>query len=877
MHHQIFPSQDTYLTDRPNNLDVLNFGVDEILQAGTQNKFTGFISPTKDYTYINATFDGVGVSYFNGTFTGSVHGPTGSSYAVLSGNGIILSSSYFSGNITSGSFNGLFTGSFDVGGFTGSIASGSQICFLGTASGVDTREARSRQYMTQSYADHALIQFDITAISKSIASGGIVSASSVSFHLKVKICNEVELPEEYTIYAAPISESWVGGDGYMSDGGSDKGASWVYRDYNGGTPWSASGGTMATPYCSQSFKYKSADLNMDVTPIVNLWLTGSPNYGFIIFSSDELHPTGSGFLLKYFSNETNTIYSPVLDVGWDDWKFVTGSFNTSSFQIVQISGSNLAVNNSGSWFDGIGGVHGNFTASSDLNFGSHYIMSSGDMTYYCDHFVQQFTGSLTGSFFGWAQVSAGTFSGSGTFYADYFSGSIGGVDQVISGFSEYNETGETYNINGTYISGTIRGNVFMPTDLIEVFEGNLMSDSILLTGTGSGRYYDTASNSFDGFIWGTGISGNIRNVPIFGPAFGVISATTTVVTLPTEWVYSYATSPNEAPYGNIIRQLFNCPSCGTTPCGDPRDPNYKFCNPNPYAFDSLYYIWGGDDVGWRMPFPAASSSVITSSCGKFHTVQIMTGTFNGGVFSGSSFLAFYENYKISFATLTGSWNPSAISGESIIINFPSLYDSYYSAYLYGQYVYGPLLGVYTPSGSYTPYSASFYGQFTDGMFAGGTVGLQLSGSVSTSSYTYPVSGTLSSSSLYPLDIEKQFSINLTNLQSEYKAGDIIKLNVFGRKKYPQKFFDLTNQQSQYLIPEFLPTASYYALKDNQTDEIVINFDYATQISCEYPDGNYFLIDTTGLPQERYYRVLIRVKDGTISNTIDTGKIFKIVR
>jgi hypothetical protein len=101
--------------------------------------------------------------------------------------------------------------------------------------------------------------------------------------------------------------------------------------------------------------------------------------------------------------------------------------------------------------------------------------------------------------------------------------------------------------------------------------------------------------------------------------------------------------------------------------------------------------------------------------------------------------------------------------------------------------------------------------------------------------------------------------------------------VFGRKKYPQKFFDLTNQQSQYLVPEFLPSTSYYALKDNQTEEIVMNFDSFTKISCEYPNGNYFLVDTTGLAQERYYRVLIRVKDGTITNTIDTGKIFKIVR
>ena len=79
------------------------------------------------------------------------------------------------------------------------------------------------------------------------------------------------------------------------------------------------------------------------------------------------------------------------------------------------------------------------------------------------------------------------------------------------------------------------------------------------------------------------------------------------------------------------------------------------------------------------------------------------------------------------------------------------------------------------------------------------------------------------------------------------------------------------------MPEFLPTSSYYALKDNQTDEIVMGFDSYTQISCEYPNGNYFLVDTTSLPQERYYRILVRVQDGTQIDTIDTGKTFKITR
>ena len=233
MHHYIFPLQDTYITNRPNGLDVKNFGVDEILQVGTQNNLVAYISPTTNYTYVNVGFSSVGVEFFNGQFTGSFVGtdPT-SSYAVVSGSGTLTSASYFSGSNIGGFINGVVSSSFEIDNFTGSISSGSTICLYGTASGVDTRVENSRQYINQAYIDRALIQFDLTAISNSIADGTITSAS---FFLKVKICNEYQLPIDYTIYAYPISESWVMGNGYMSDGGSDYGASWVYRDSNGGT------------------------------------------------------------------------------------------------------------------------------------------------------------------------------------------------------------------------------------------------------------------------------------------------------------------------------------------------------------------------------------------------------------------------------------------------------------------------------------------------------------------------------------------------------------------------------------------------------------------------------------------------------------------
>ena len=57
----------------------------------------------------------------------------------------------------------------------------------------------------------------------------------------------------------------------------------------------------------------------------------------------------------------------------------------------------------------------------------------------------------------------------------------------------------------------------------------------------------------------------------------------------------------------------------------------------------------------------------------------------------------------------------------------------------------------------------------------------------------------------------------------------------------------------------------------------MDFDEYTKLSCEYPYGNYLVIDTTSLPQDRYYRILIRIDDGQSIYTIDCGKTFKLVR
>jgi hypothetical protein len=91
--------------------------------------------------------------------------------------------------------------------------------------------------------------------------------------------------------------------------------------------------------------------------------------------------------------------------------------------------------------------------------------------------------------------------------------------------------------------------------------------------------------------------------------------------------------------------------------------------------------------------------------------------------------------------------------------------------------------------------------------------------------------------------------------------------------YPPRTF----QTSSYFTDlYFLPTSSYYAIKDLDTDEFLINFDTQyTQISSD-GDGNYFDIYMNGLEPERYYKILIKTIINGSTLIFDDHYYFKVI-
>ena len=206
----------------------------------------------------------------------------------------------------------------------------------------------------------SLIKFNMNPVSQSLYDNSVTGSWKCYLNLKTSVAEEI--PLDYTLYANAVSQSWTMGTGTKFDNITTDGISWKYRDginkwqditlggsatYIAGTTGSANaeGGTWYTASeSSQSFSYQESDLRMDVTGIVNLWISGTiPNNGFIIHHSlnNEYNNTLDYGVIKFFSKETNTIYEPKLELVWNDSSYVvsglspvTGSLYDDDYKVV---------------------------------------------------------------------------------------------------------------------------------------------------------------------------------------------------------------------------------------------------------------------------------------------------------------------------------------------------------------------------------------------------------------------------------------------------------------------------------------------------------------------------------------------------------------
>lgn len=126
-------------------------------------------------------------------------------------------------------------------------------------------------------------------------------------------------------------------------------------------------------------------------------------------------------------------------------------------------------------------------------------------------------------------------------------------------------------------------------------------------------------------------------------------------------------------------------------------------------------------------------------------------------------------------------------------------------------------------------------------------------------------------SLTALDAD-DIHVTFKRLKTRYKRGSKPEIRVFGREKYPLKTYQ--NKYS-YTDVKYLPSTTYYQVKDVITDEIIIPFSDYTKVSCD-SNGNYFKLNLSNWEYSREYYIEIKVdRDGVIEYFEDKDLTFTV--
>lgn len=117
-------------------------------------------------------------------------------------------------------------------------------------------------------------------------------------------------------------------------------------------------------------------------------------------------------------------------------------------------------------------------------------------------------------------------------------------------------------------------------------------------------------------------------------------------------------------------------------------------------------------------------------------------------------------------------------------------------------------------------------------------------------------------------------IDIKNNKGKYADTGKQRFRITARPQYPTRTFTTS---SVYLTNYVLPSASYWGLRDENTEEMVVDFNTDfTKISCD-SNGSFFDVYMDGLQPERYYRILVKTTLDNSTVVVDNQNLFKVVR
>jgi len=204
----------------------------------------------------------------------------------------------------------------------------------------------------------ALLKFNVTASANSIKadrSSGILPVSgSVNFYLRLFNARHGQtLPKDFTMDISAVKNNWVEGHGLDMELYGDKGSSnWASRlssSAAGETAWTTAGGdhfSSVSSSVSASFDTGAEDIDIDITDIVEQWVSSSANSnqqipdpglmndnGLLVLVSRTLSGENrSYYTKKFFGRNTEFFFKkPCIEARWNSTtKDDRGNFYYSS-------------------------------------------------------------------------------------------------------------------------------------------------------------------------------------------------------------------------------------------------------------------------------------------------------------------------------------------------------------------------------------------------------------------------------------------------------------------------------------------------------------------------------------------------------------------
>ena len=196
---------------------------------------------------------------------------------------------------------------------------------MGLADVSEVYSIYGRESSTSSELSRILTQFDVTSISSDRTAGTIPASGQVKFYLRLFNAETSKtVPKDFKLVVEAISRAWNEGDGLDLENYRDLGVSnWISA--SDGVAWTTAGGDYhLLPTFEQTFETGLEDMDLDITSLVEEWITGAggggkANYGVGVRLTSSLEAaTDSYYTKRFFARGTQYFFKkPVIEARWN--------------------------------------------------------------------------------------------------------------------------------------------------------------------------------------------------------------------------------------------------------------------------------------------------------------------------------------------------------------------------------------------------------------------------------------------------------------------------------------------------------------------------------------------------------------------------------